>query len=492
MYELTQISQPKSGIFVIFGATGDLTHRKLLPALFKLYKKNKLPDNYVIVAVARRDKTHEVYREDARESLRKFMGSTNNDFLSKIFYFKTDFNTSLGYQELDVFLSDLDINHGTNGNRIFYLATLPNHFEPIVKNIKKYNLIKRHKNYEYKLIIEKPFGNDLASAKKLNNILLHVFRETEILRIDHYLGKETVQNLFVLRFANRMFEPLWNHEHIQNIQITVAEDLGVETRGRYYDNYGALRDMIQNHLLQLLTLVAMDCPQTFTATDIKSEKVKILKAIKMMSKSDMKNKIIFGQYVQNSNDKDYIDEDGVDKNSRTETYVALQLNVENKRWKNTPFYLRTGKHLKAKATEIVVYFKPSSTPFTQEDIKQNVLVLKLQPDEGIYLRFNAKKPGNSFDIDRVSMDFCHSCMFDINTPEAYETLLFNAFSGDLSLFSRWDEVEHSWKIIDPITKYWIKSTQKPIYYKSKSWGPVEADELLEKNGHHWRLRADKT
>lgn len=472
--------------FVIFGATGDLTHRKLIPALYKLHLKNNLPKDFAIIAVARREKTHDEFREEALKSLAQYVKNVDlekaNELMSILYYFKNNFDTD-NYQGLKDYLDELDIKHGTKGNRIFYLATLPDHFEVITNNLLVHNFLNRKDDKKYRLIIEKPFGNDLDSAAKLNKIITKVFREEEIFRIDHYLGKETVQNLFALRFANQIFMPIWNSESIDNIQITVAESIGVGTRAGFYDKYGAIKDMLQNHIMQILSLIAMEEPKAFTTQEIKDKKVQVMKA---MSAKD----VVFAQYIHGKN-VPYVEEPGVSEGSRTETFAALKLFINNNRWRGTPVYLRTGKCLKEKISEIVIYFKPTKTNIFSQEVKPNVLIIKLQPDESISLRFNAKMPGNEFKMDRVSMDFCYDCLFDMNTPEAYEKLLYDAFLGDSSLFTRWDEVQALWKIIDPITKYMKLHPDKLLYYPSGSWGPKQADELLTLNGHHWRLRDGK-
>lgn len=475
---------PKHCVFVIFGATGDLTHRKIMPALYKLSLNKNLPTCFSVVAVARRDKSNEDYRNDVSQSLNTFTKKINKEvvevLLEKITYFKLNFDSDTGYEELKEYLNEIDAKGCTQGNRIFYMATISKHVKLIINNLKKTKFVQKDSKKQYRVITEKPFGSDLESAKELNKSLSEVFREEETFRIDHYLGKESVQNLFALRFANRIFEPVWNRENIDNIQIIAAESIGIEGRAGYYDKSGALRDMVQNHLLQILSLVAMEPPKDFSTKSIKDEKVKVLKSIKM-SNQDIKNNIIVGQY------KGYTSEDRVEKNSKTETYVAMKLELNNDRWKGTPFYLKTGKYLKKKATEICIYFKDTkiNTFSHLPKHKPNVLVIRLQPDEGIYLRFNIKEPVNEFKLQRVSMDFCHNCLFGINTPEAYEKLLYDVFLDDLSLFTRWDEVVEEWKIIDPIEKYW--ENKNPIIYEKNSIGPLESEEMLKRDGREWRL-----
>jgi len=459
--------KPFNNLLVIFGATGDLTHRKLLPAIYRLFSKKHVPEKFAVIGVARRDKSHNEFRSNIKEALEqyeKFDEKVWKKLKTKIFYYRLNFDITENYSGLKEFLNKLDKSIGRN--RVFYLATMPRHFDSIINNLKKYNFVNR-KAGKYRIVIEKPFGNDLKTARELTNTLYTLFREDEIYRIDHYLGKEAVQNLFALRFANRIFESVWNSKNIDNVQITVAESLGVESRGGYYDNYGALKDMVQNHLMQILMLTAMEPPKSFSTKEIKNEKIKVLKSVYIED-------VVFGQY------EGYAKEDRVDPNSRTETYSALRLKINNPRWKNTPFYLRTGKKLKKKATEVVVYFKDPETNTFADLVKPNILVIRLQPNEGIYLRFNVKKPGKGFDFDRVSLDFCHECLFDINTPEAYEKLIYEIMLGDLTLFTRWDEVEQAWKIIDAVKK------PKPIKYKQGTWGPEQANNLMEEKHQHWR------
>lgn len=468
-------------IFAIFGATGDLANRKLLPAVYKLKEKNLLPQGFALVGIARRDKSVEEFRSDAKQAVKKavkrFSEEVWDGLSSSIYYFRNDFENEKTCDGIYEFLSGLESKHDTKGNKIFYLATKPEHFSNILGSLKSHGVIDRNKKSKYRIIIEKPFGHDLRSAKVLNKELSKLFFEDEIFRIDHYLGKEAVQNLFAFRFANKIFESVWDTEHIENIQITVAESLGVETRGGYYDNYGATKDMIQNHLLQILSIVAMEPPSSFKTEDIKKEKIKAFNKIRFAGES------VFGQYVRGEIGNDYTKEPGVKADSTTETYSAIKLFMNNKRWKNTPFYLRTGKYLSRKASEVVVYFRQANQEIFK-DVKQNVLVVRLQPDEGIYVRFNAKEPGSEFKIQEVSMDFCHECLFGINTPEAYEKLLQDAFNGDSTLFTRWDEVQEAWKIIDPIVK--CNGNKELLKYACGTWGPAESDVMLNKSGHHWR------
>jgi glucose-6-phosphate 1-dehydrogenase len=477
-------------LFVIFGATGDLTNRKILPAIYTLKEKNLLPEGFALVGVARKEKSNEEFRREAELSVKKHIKKINKEVWEKLsssfYYFRNDFDTEQSYDSMKSFYEEIDKKHNTESNRVFYLATMPRHFDSIINNLKGNNCINRNTNRHFRIIIEKPFGYDLESAKALNKKLKELFHEEEIFRIDHYLGKETVQNLSVLRFSNRLFEAVWNSENIEQIQITAAENLGVETRGNYYDSYGALKDMVQNHILQVLSLVAMEPPSSFDAVEIKKQKVKLFSQI-CFSEKDIKESTVFGQYLKGETGKDYREEEGIAPHSRTETYFAAKFTIDNARWKGMPFYIRTGKGLKRKASEIVIYFKEAEAGmFNTLSLKKNILVIRLQPDEGVYLRFNAKQPGNEFEIGEVSMDFCHECLFGFNTPEAYEKLLYDAFKGDPSLFTRWDEVESTWKIIDPIARYWKETKKEPSYYKIGEWGPKEAEVLLKRENHKWR------
>ncbi|MEM2131119.1 MAG: glucose-6-phosphate dehydrogenase, partial [Candidatus Woesearchaeota archaeon] len=402
---------------------------------------------------ARKDKTNQDYRNEIKESIKKFTKYNKEEIITKllnrIYYFKNDFDTEKDYSKLKNFLYELDLNYNTKGNRIFYLATKPEHFENIIKNLKENQCIK--KEQKNKIIIEKPFGYDLKSAEKLNNILKQLFSEESIYRIDHYLGKETVQNLLALRYSNRIFESLWSNKDIKEIQISVLENIGIENRGNYYDNYGSLKDMFQNHLLQLVSLVAMNNKKNKTE-HIKKAKIDVLKKIKI-------KKIVLGQY------NGYLNEKDIKKKSITDTFSAIKLEINNKRWKNVPFFIRTGKNLKRKASEIVIIFKKSKN----NDAENNILRIRIQPDEGIHLQFNAKNPGNEFKLIPVSMDFCHECLFPLNTPEAYEKLIYDALVEDKTLFTSWEEVKQSWKIIDK-----IKKIKKPFIYEKNTWGPKEA------------------
>ena len=472
-------------IFSIFGATGDLTHRKLLPALYFMEQEKQLKDNFRIICIARKEKNNKQYRNEASDSIKKYSrvkvhDDVLNNLLSRIQYHQLDFSNSGNYAKLKKLIEEISKGKCSNCERIFYLAVPPAFFSIIVKNLKQLKMAERQisdKAYN-RVMFEKPFGNNLKSAKEMNESITKVFNEKQIYRIDHYMAKELVQNLLVLRFANSIFEPLWNKEYIDHIQITVAETLGVEGRGDYYDNAGALRDVMQNHMMQLLTLVAMEAPKKLDIEEIRNQKVKVLKSISKFTKRDVKKIAVKGQYTGYKNERE------VSKNSRTETYVALKLQINNKMWKNVTFYLRTGKKLKERATEIVIVYK--QVPFglfSKMSPDKNMMVIRVQPYEGITLQFNAKVPGNKLIIDNVDMDFCHECKFGPNSPEAYERLLYDAMNGDQTLFTRWDEVENAWKIIDFLTETF--KGLKPSIYEHGTWGPKEADRLIEKDGRKW-------
>ncbi|HLC60039.1 MAG TPA: glucose-6-phosphate dehydrogenase [Candidatus Nanoarchaeia archaeon] len=482
-----------SCIFTIFGATGDLTNRKLLPAFYFLEQERQLKENFRIICIARKKITNAQYRKGAANSIKKFSRINVKDeilrkVLSRIIYHRINFTALDGYSSLKSKIESLSGDKCAHCERIFYLAVPSGLIGTIIGNIKSAGLAERQspgKPYN-RIMFEKPFGSDLESAKKLNKYIRKVFDEKQVYRIDHYMAKELVQNLLVLRFANSIFEPLWNKMYIDHIQVTVAETLGVENRGDYYDKAGALRDVIQNHMMQLLSLVGMAAPKTMNADDVKNEKVKVLKSIpklKYLSKD-----IIIGQYtggvVENKKVISYRNEPEVDKYSCTETYVALKLEIFNEMWKGVPFYLRTGKRLKDKSTEIaIVYRHVPFGLFSKSNPEKNMMIIRVQPYEGITLQFNAKVPGNKVIIDNVEMDFCHECKFGPNSPEAYERLLYDVMIGDQTLFTRWDEVENSWKLIDAVLKN-IKNLKLKMY-NAGTWGPKEADKLIERDGRKW-------
>ncbi|MFL6539269.1 MAG: glucose-6-phosphate dehydrogenase [Chthoniobacterales bacterium] len=497
---LAMRSVPDPCIVVIFGATGDLTHRKLLPALYNIAVSGELPPEVAVVGFARKPKTDDEFRTEMGEAVRKYSRQTVRDelwdnFARSLFYHQSEFADAEGYKSLGKRLEDLDKERGTGGNRLFYLAAGPEQFEPILQHLKDAGLNKSPNGGWSRVIVEKPFGTDLASARELNQTVHAAFPEEATYRIDHFLGKETAQNILVLRFANAIFEPLWNTRYIDHIQITAAETLGVEARGGYYETAGALRDMVQNHLIQLLCLVGMEPPTDLRADSIRDEKVKVVRSFRRYSPEDVAVNVIRGQYsegaIAGKPVPGYRAEERVSKTSKIETFVALKLAVDNWRWSGVPIYMRVGKRLPKSGTEISVHFK--ATPqvlFNKDDDDQednNVLVIRIQPDEGTSFRMQAKVPGTSFRIEQVKMDFHYGTSFGKASPEAYERLLLDAMSGDATLFARRDEVEQAWEFIDRIEHAWSDSEAPQLYeYAAGSWGPEAADELLARDGRAWR------
>lgn len=481
-------------VLVIFGATGDLTRRKLYPALYNLFRDNLLPHDFAVLSIGRRDKSDEEAHNDLIESIRKYsrVEFSNNEadhkFLERFHYFQLDFYDSQNYAVLKNHLEELDGKYHTRGNRVFFLAVAPEHFAPITFEINAHNMAPNQEAWQ-RLVIEKPFGRDLESAKQLNRDIRQTFAEPNIYRIDHYLGKEMVQNLMVLRFANTLFEPLWNNKYIDHVQITFAETVGVGTRGPYYEQAGALRDMVQNHMLQLLSLIAMEPPVDLDTESIRDEKVKILRSLKVKPEH-----VILGQYgpgvVDDQQVVAYNKEERVAPKTQVETFIALKAEVENFRWAGVPFYLRTGKRMPLKYSEIVISFKklPGVLYFKDDKLEPNILVISVQPNEGIFLKFNAKRPGTEQSIVPVSMDFCQSSFEGFNSPEAYERLLYDVIRGESTLFTRWDEVEHAWRFIDGIARTWKQNNQPTLVYPAGSYGPSEADFLMRADGREWLSR----
>jgi len=486
---------------VIFGATGDLTHRKLLPALYNLALEHPLPAGFSVVGFARRPYSDDDFRQQALESINAYSrqkpvnSQVWDSFASGIRYLQSDFHDPKGYEKLNSLLNSLDQERGTSGNRIFYLSTPPSQYPEIIQRLGAAGLNKNRKGWT-RIIIEKPFGHDLVSARELNRQVAKVFREEQVYRIDHYLGKETVQNILVFRLANGIFEPVWNRRYVDHVQITVAENLGIEGRGSYFEESGAIRDMVQNHLVQLLTLVAMEPPIAFDADAVRDEKVKVLHALQPFVGRDVSNNTIRAQYgpgwVGGKQMVGYLEEQGVSPTSTTETYVAMKIFIDNWRWAGIPFYLRTGKHLPKRVTEIAIQFKQAPLILFKRSeatgqVEPNVLTLRIQPDEGISLKFGAKVPGTEMQIRAVNMDFFYGSSFVREQPEAYERLILDCMVGDSTLFTRRDEVEAAWTFIQGILDEWKDEPRETIQtYESGSWGPQVADEYIWKDGRRWR------
>jgi glucose-6-phosphate 1-dehydrogenase len=488
---------------VIFGATGDLTHRKLLPALYNLALEHPLPPQFTVVGVARRPYSNEEFRQQALDSINQFSRKRPvnqavwETFSKGLFYHQSQFDDPKGYSELSALLKQLDQERGTGGNHIFYLATPPSFYAKIANLLAVSQLAQQDESRAHgwsRIIVEKPFGHDLQSAMALNGELNKAFKEDQIYRIDHYLGKETVQNIMVLRFGNGIFEPIWNRRYVDNVQITVAENIGIENRGDYYEEAGAMRDMVQNHMMQLLTLVAMEPPTNFGANAVRDEKVKVLNAIPPLAESEIAADTVRGQYgagmVGGRAVEAYREEPGVSTGSHTETFVALKLSVENWRWAGVPFYLRTGKRLTKRITEVAIEFKrPPYLLFRDsgaDQMQPNALSLRIQPNEGISLLFEAKVPGQEMRLRSVNMDFLYGSSFGVEPPEAYERLLLDCMLGDSTLFTRIDETEHSWQLLDMIEHAWSHSAASLPQYEPGTWGPKEADALIERDGRTWR------
>ncbi len=492
---------PQPNTVVIFGASGDLTQRKLVPALHNLELEGLLPNHFGVVGVARRPIPHEEFRAQMLAGINQFSRNRPAQpdvweaFSQKLHYCQGNFDDLQTYRGLAGQLDHLDREHGTSGNRLFYLATAPEYFPVIIRHLGKAGLSQNKDGAWVRVIIEKPFGRDLASARELNHIVGSVFREDQVYRIDHYLGKETVQNLLVFRFANGIFEPLWNRLHVDHVQITVAEAVGVEGRGGYYDTAGVIRDMIQNHMLQLLTLVAMDPPVALDANAVRDEKVKVLRAIRPVRPEQVDACVLRGQYGPGSIGgrpvAGYRQEKGVAPGSVTETFMALKVHIDNWRWAGVPFYLRSGKYLPKRSTEIAIQFKQIPLSFFSRNsnnvIEPNLLALNIQPDEGISLKFSAKAPGSQVQVRPVNMDFRYGTSFGAPAPEAYERLILDCMLGEAALFTRDDEVEAAWAFVNRVLEGWRQSqvTSLPTY-EAGTWGPAEAQAFIEADGRRWR------
>ncbi|MBP9223555.1 MAG: glucose-6-phosphate dehydrogenase [Verrucomicrobiales bacterium] len=500
--DLSMRNHPESCIIVILGATGDLTHRKLIPALYNLAADGDLPAGLQVVGFARREKTDEEFRAGLEELNREVSRQGHNDdlwaqFSQSITYHQSEFGDHKGYVALKKRLDEME-KAGASPNRLFYLASAPEFFDDILLQLGSSKL-NRSKNGWCRAVVEKPFGTDLATAQHLNQVVADTFAEEHTYRIDHYLGKETAQNIMVLRFANQLFEVLWNNRFIDQVQITCAENLGMEGgRGGYYDHAGAMRDMVQNHLLQLLSLIAMEPPADLSADGVRDEKVKVLKTLRPFKDAeDVGRNVVRAQYTAGTvNGKEvlgYRREDRVNPGSMTETYVALKIMIDNWRWEGVPFYMRMGKRLARKGTEISIHFKQAPKVLFNagagaEAMPGNVLVIRIQPNEGISLGMRSKRPGPAATLQAVKMDFRYQTSFGKSSPEAYERLLLDAMAGDATLFARKDEVEMAWRYVDQIEDAWHKSPNPPkmAEYPAGSWGPKEADELLDQEKYEWR------
>jgi len=468
---------------VIFGGTGDLTHRKLMPALYQLEMNGYLPENFSVLSIGRRDKTEEEYREDLLASAKKF--STRNfdeesfrRFSTKVHYFKLQFETKEDYQKLKETL-EASTTEENLPSYLFYLAVAPDYFKEIVHHLKESG-IREIPSSAQRLIIEKPFGQDLSSATKLNTAISEVFSEKDIYRIDHYVAKEMIQNIHMLRFQNAIFESIWHKEHISNVQITVLEKEGVGTRGGYYEQTGALRDMVQNHLLQLLAITAMEPPKSLDADDVRNEKVKVFEHLRAFDKKHLEDHLILGQY------EGYLQEEKVSKDSTTETLVATKIYIDNERWQGVPFYLLTGKSLKNKTAQITIEFKKSRFHDHPEDVGPNILEIKIQPDEGITLHLNVKKPGVMDQMAKVEMDYCQSCLYLFNSPDSYEKLILDAMLGDSTLFTRWDELALTWSYVDGIFSALKENPSRPLMpYTPGSHGPTPLETFIDEGSQKW-------
>ncbi len=480
-------------VLVIFGASGDLTYRKLIPSIFDLFCQQLLPEHFVVLGVARSAMTNNEFIEKMKEGILSFSNMSKNQseliepFLTKLQYFSIDTSDASEYLKLKEKLSDIDKTYHTKGNYLYYLATPPNMYDVISLNLQSVQLnLEEEGKYFRRIIVEKPFGYDLSSALELNRKLLEVFKESQIFRIDHYLGKETVQNILVFRFANGLFEPIWNRNFIHHVEITAAETLGVQNRGKYYDGAGAIRDMVQNHLMHLLALIAMEPPVLFEARSLQNEMVKVFHALRPFSNDTIQENVILGQYTGARTNRGYLvsyrDEKDVDPNSQTETFVAMKLFIDTWRWADVPFYIRTGKRMPSQLTEIVIHLK--ATPFSMfkgqcTGPSCNKLIIRIQPEESIALQFGLKSPGIGYNVKQVMMNFKYSDLAQTYIPSAYERLLLDAMQGDSSLFIRGDMVEATWRFIDPVLKHFKENKSIKLYgYPACTWGPMEADALI--------------
>jgi glucose-6-phosphate 1-dehydrogenase len=483
-------------VLVIFGVTGDLSTKKLMPAVYDLANRGLLPPGFALVGFARRDWEHQDFAKVVHDAVKAnartpFREEVWQQLSEGIRFVPGQIGDWDSFHQLADTIGELDKERGTGGNHAFYLSIPPGLFETVVGQLREHGLAEQADDRWSRVVIEKPFGHDLASARELNRIVSSVFPSSAVFRIDHYLGKETVQNLMALRFANQLFEPVWNNHFVDQVQITMAEDIGIGGRAGYFDGIGIARDVIQNHLLQLLALTAMEEPTSFEARQLRAEKQKVLAAVRP-AKLDLHTArgAYAGGWAGGERVRGYLEEDRIPPDSRTETYAAIRLDIDNRRWAGVPFYLRTGKRLARRVTEIALGFKSAPhLPFTKTDtadLGYNALVLRIQPDEGVTLRFGAKVPGTQMEIREVNMDFAYGGSFTESSPEAYERLILDVLLGDPPLFPQHQEVELSWEILDPILDYWASRPEQPEPYQPGSWGPAGADAMLARDGFAWR------